>query len=131
MGLVPRRVEVQVVAAAEVPLLVVLPRGGQLRVTARADAASFAEARIVSGETRVDGSFRNEQTHDDVGDQLVGASRFVFDRGLEPGNYVLRWRRGSIAGGGNWTARFVIGSQVEIPFTVSAGEVKDLEVKLE
>ena len=81
---------------------------------------------------RVEGPFFDEAKRQDVGDQLVGGQRYLFDRGLEPGDYLLKWQRGSMGRGlDSWYRLLGGGPTGEIPFTVAPDAVTDLEVKLD
>jgi hypothetical protein len=120
-GLVPARVEVNAVESAEVPVTAVLKRGGRLRVAVSASGETFAQARIISGTVHLEGPFRDETTRQDVGDQLVSGQRYLFDHGLEPGSYVLRWQRGHLGRSRDgWFRALGSGPKGEIPFTVTA-----------
>jgi len=131
-GLVPARIECNVVESAEIPVTAVLCRGGRLRVAVSAAGESFAQARIFAGEVQVEGPFIEEMTRRDIGDQLVRGQRYLFDCGLKPGNYVLKWERGSMGRIRDGAFRSLGGGpKGETPFTVGAGELKDLEVKLD
>jgi hypothetical protein len=131
-GLVPARIDFNVVESAEIPVTAVLGRGGRLRVAVSAAEESFAQARIFAGDVQVEGPFVDEMTHRDIGDQLVRGQRYLFDCGLKPGNYVLKWERGSMGRIRDGSFRSLGGGpKGEVPFTVGAGELKDLEVKLD
>jgi hypothetical protein len=135
--LVPARIEVEALEAVEVSVDVTLRLGGRLRVAVSGNGDSFACVHLYTARGRMESSFHEEGTHRDVGDQLLAGTRYVFERALDPGAYVLSWQRGSRGssrgpGGESITYSFVRpGPTNETSFTVSAGELKDLEVKLE
>ncbi len=129
--LVPGEAQVQVLEAGESNASIVLVRGGRLRVTVTSGGETFVQARIFDGEQRVDGSFRDERSRQDVGDQLVSGQRYLFESGLAPGKHVLRWEQGRMGHFGNVAFRSLgSGLSQDVPFTVTAGEVTDLSIDL-
>ncbi len=131
-SLVPARVQMQAIENAETAAAAVLRRGGRLRVTVSANSDTFIEARLMAGKDRVEGSFRDETTRQDVGDQLTRGERFLFEVGIEPGNYVLDWRRGTMGNFGRVAFRSLgRGPSGHIDVVIRAGEIADVLVKLD